>query len=331
MNDLRPDGPHLTAQLPSDLVSNTAIAAAPPVPMGKVANLSPALKAFSMAMRGLDRIAPRVSTDLMVKHFLRPRRRPSEYQTRLPEGAKRLAIDHRGQQLTGWSWGESGPSVLLVHGWEDHSGAMLRLVGPLRKRGYQVVAMDAPGHGLSPAMDTHLLDTGEALSTLMNQVGRFQAIIAHSYGGAAAAILLARQPRLMPDYLTLVSPMRDIRQHLAIFAGIARLSQAGWDRLEHTMQRQLGQSLDDISTLLAAEHINVPGLIVHDREDPLIPFANSARMAGRWTDAELLATQGLGHRRTLGCPEVAGEILTRMDRCLEPRAERCRHTAGSPV
>jgi len=62
--------------------------------------------------------------------------------------------------------------VLLVHGWEDHSGAMLSLVEPLRERGYRVVALDAPGHGLSPDIETHLLDTGEAIAALMHQLER---------------------------------------------------------------------------------------------------------------------------------------------------------------
>lgn len=315
----------------SDAETEQAVATAPTLPAGKVARLSPALKAFAGSMRVLDRIAPRLTTELMFRHFVRPRRRRTgDYRDCLPAGAERLAIGYRGHSLTAWCWGGQGPAVLLVHGWEDHSGAMLSLVEPLRERGYRVVALDAPGHGLSPDMESHLFDTGEALAALMQQLGRFQAIIAHSYGAAATATLLARQPQWMPDHLTLVSPMQGIRQHLAIFAGIAGLSPAGWNRLQHRVEDALGQPLDDISTLRAAEHLSVPGLIVHDREDPLIPYAISARVAERWRDAELLATQGLGHRRTLGCPDVIGEILARMESCLNRPKKPQASLARSP-
>ncbi len=298
----------------SQAESDLAVAIAPTLPAGKVARLSPALKTFATAMRGLDRIAPRLTTRLMLRHFVRPRRRRAcDYRDCLPAGAQQLAVEYRGQGLTGWRWGENGPAVLLVHGWEDHSGAMLSLVEPLRQRGYQVVTLDAPGHGLSPDMATHLVDTGDALAALMNQVGRFRAIIAHSYGAAAVAHLLARQPGWMPEHLTLVSPMQDIRQHLAIFAGIAGLSPAGWERLQHRVQALLGQSLADISTLAAAKRLGVPGLVIHDREDPLIPYAVSAGVAERWPAADLIATQGLGHRRTLGCPDVVNQILQHME------------------
>ncbi len=291
--------------------------ASPTLPAGKVARLSPALKSVAMVMRGLDRMAPGLSSELMLRYFVRPRRRRSDYRAHLPTGARRLGIAYRNQSLTGWSWGDQGPSVLLVHGWEDHCGAMLGLVEPLVQRGYRVVAMDAPGHGLSPAMDTHLLDTGEALAALMKHTGRFEAIIAHSYGAAATSLLLDRQPRWAPDHLTLVSPMQDIRQHLAIFAGIAGLSSAAWNRLQHRVQDRLGQALDGISILSAAARLNSPGLVIHDRQDPLISFAVSARLVERWRSAELVATEGLGHRRTLRCGQVAGRIANHIDRHLQ--------------
>lgn len=306
----------------ADAETEQAVATAPTLPAGKVANLSLHLKAFALTMRALDRIVPRLTTELMLKHFTGPRRRRnSDYRRFLPTGAKRLVVDHRGHSLTGWQWGEAGPAVLLVHGWEDHCGAMLSLVQPLRERGFRVFAMDAPGHGLSPSMKTHLLDTGEALAALMKQVGRFQAIIAHSYGAAATTILLDRQPRWTPDHLTLVSPMQDIGQHLGIFAGIAGLSLAGWNRLRQRVAGLLGQSLDEISSLQAASRLHAPGLIIHDRDDPLIPYAVSARIAERWQAADLLATQSLGHRRILGCGKVVTALLDHIERAFDASAD----------
>jgi len=286
----------------------------PTLPSGKVARLTPMLKAYTGAIRGLDRLAPGLTTQLLLKLFVRPRRRRGrDYRDNLPAGAQRLAIDYRSQSLTGWCWGRRGPTVLLVHGWEDHSGTMLKLVNPLRERGYRVLTLDAPGHGLSPAMDTHLIDTSDALAAVLEQSGGCSAIIAHSYGAAATALMLARLPQWMPQHLTLVSPMLDILQHLAIFAGIAGLSPDGWHRLQRRVGERLGQPLESISTLDAAVQLQTPGLIVHDRNDPLIPYAISARLAECWSSGELLATQGLGHRRILSCARVVDEILDRMD------------------
>jgi pimeloyl-ACP methyl ester carboxylesterase len=314
--------------LDTELLSTPA---SPTLPTGKVARLSPALKGVALVMRGLDRLAPSLGTEMMFRYFVRPRRRLCDYRSQLPAGARRLDIAYRDQTLTGWRWGDHGPAVLLVHGWEDHCGAMLALVEPLLQRGFRVVTMDAPGHGLSPAMDTHLLDTGEALAALMEQAGRFEAIIAHSYGAAATSLLLARQPHWAPDHLTLVSPMQDIRQHMAIFAGIAGLSPAAWSRLQHRVQDQLGQALDGISILSAASRFSAPGLVIHDRQDPLIPYAVSARLVERWRSAQLLATEGLGHRRTLRCRELVGRIATHIERELRASSGRPERLKGGQI
>jgi pimeloyl-ACP methyl ester carboxylesterase len=190
-----------------------------------VTQLTWPLKLFVAALNGLDRLAPNVSTHLMLSKFVQPRRKKDcSYESRLPDGARRLAVQHNSQSLTGWAWGDSGPAILVLHGWESHTGRMLPLIKPLLAQGYRVFALDAPGHGLSPQARTHLLDVGEAIRAMMTQHGPFYGVIAHSFGAAATAVLLARHPELMPEKLVLLSPMRDLDQHLDIFARIAQLS-----------------------------------------------------------------------------------------------------------
>jgi pimeloyl-ACP methyl ester carboxylesterase len=50
--------------------------------------------------------------------------------------------------------------------------------------------------------------------------------------------------------------------------------------------------------------MTVPALIVHDHEDPDVPFAHGEEIARAWPGAELFATTGLGHRAILWNPEV---------------------------
>lgn len=102
-------------------------------------------------MQVVERIAPAVVTKMMLDKFLTPRRKKdSDYTGRLPAGAQRVSVNHRNLELTGWRWEENGPSILVVHGWESHTGRMLPLIKPLVAQGCRVLALDAPGHGLSP-------------------------------------------------------------------------------------------------------------------------------------------------------------------------------------
>jgi pimeloyl-ACP methyl ester carboxylesterase len=50
--------------------------------------------------------------------------------------------------------------------------------------------------------------------------------------------------------------------------------------------------------------MTAPALIIHDREDPDVPYAHGEEIAAAWPGAELLTTTGLGHRAVLRDPGV---------------------------
>ncbi len=275
-----------------------------------MAELSFALRAVAAGAAALDAIAPNLTTELMLRHFLRPRRKPdSDYRERLPSGAVRLTIPHNELSLTGWEWGTQGPKVLLIHGWEDNSGSMLGFVAPLRSLGFRVTVVDIPGHGLSRGKGTHLVDAGLALANTVRQVGPVTSIIAHSFGAAAVCRMLAAHPIPRPQRMAFIAPMQGLEQHLGVFAEIARLSSPRADRLKARVQRLIDAPIESICSLRALKHCDIPGLVIHDLHDPVIPHNVGARLATEWRDARFVSTANLGHRRILRCPRVLDEIL----------------------
>ncbi len=277
---------------------------------GDVTRLSLKLRLFVAAMQAAERIAPGVVTRLMLAKFLTPRRKKdSDYRSRLPAGAQPIMVRHGQMELTGWAWGETGPKLLVVHGWESHTGRMLPLIKPLVKAGYRVYAFDAPGHGLSPAAQTDLMDVSYAIEAMLVQHGPFDGLIAHSFGAAATTLALARVPHLAPAKLVLLSPMRDITQHLEIFGAIAQLSPAAQVRLQTAVAHRLGFSLGECSAVVAACQLPQPGLIIHDRDDLLIPYQVGQAVAHNCQGSRFISTDRLGHRRGLGHKVVLGHLL----------------------
>ena len=281
---------------------------------GGMARLSPALRTVALGAHALDAVAPTLATRIMLRHFTVPRRRPdADYRAALPAGARSVALPYAGRQLAAWCWGEKGPSVLLVHGWEDHAGSMLGFVAPLRALGYRVYALDAPGHGLSPRMPTHLLDTSRALEWMSELHGPFDSIVAHSYGVAAVCLMLSRNARFEPRRLALVSPMQGLDQHLEVFADIALLTNDRAHRLRSLVARLIECPTEHVCALRAVQTLTVPGLVIHDRDDPVIPHAAGAAFARHWRGARFVSTAELGHRRILRCPAVLDEVLRFQD------------------
>ena len=277
---------------------------------GDVTQLTWQLKLFVSALKLLERISPTVAAHLMLEKFLTPRRkRESDYTAELPAGARRIEIFYNMVKLTGWEWGGDGPSVLLVHGWEGHTGRMLPLVRPLLEQGYRVFALDAPGHGFSPVAKTHLVDVGRAIQAMIEQHGPFYCIIGHSFGASAASIMLARNPQLMPERLVLLSPMRDIQQHFDIFASVAQLSPKLRAKVRALAPGRVGMEFEQVSTIDAVRTFIVPGLVIHDRHDTLIPYEGGALIAQNWRGSQFFSTDKLGHRRGLRNAVVQQAIL----------------------
>ncbi|GAB4282868.1 MAG: hypothetical protein Kow0080_36840 [Candidatus Promineifilaceae bacterium] len=274
-----------------------------------VKHLTWPLRLFVAAMDGLDQLMPQVTSRLMLAKFVAPRRKKNgRYTSRLPAGAARLAAQHNNLTLTGWCWDGDGPAVLVVHGWESHTGRMVPLIKALLAHGCRIFALDAPGHGMSPQANTHLQDVGEAIRAMIEQHGPFHGIVAHSFGAAATAVMLSRHPELMPDKLVFLSPMRDLAQHLDIFAAVAQLTPARKERLQELVRQRLGLSFEDCSTVAAVRTFSRPGLVIHDQNDRLIPHAVGEEIARNWAGTRFVSTSHLGHRRGLSCQQVVSHI-----------------------
>ena len=99
------------------------------------------------------------------------------------------------------SWGSGERYAVLLHGMTSDSGAWHRVAPRLAEAGYACVAVDLPGHGLSPRGGYTLAECVEAL---LDTVPAGPALaVGHSFGGL---VLSAAVPRLRPGAAVYVDP-----------------------------------------------------------------------------------------------------------------------------
>jgi fermentation-respiration switch protein FrsA (DUF1100 family) len=67
-------------------------------------------------------------------------------------------------------------------------------------------------------------------------------------------------------------------------------------RMRHRSEARLRFRWSDLNVPRMAAEFAVPLLVVHDRDDPTVPWAEGAAIAEAWPGAELVTTTGLGHR-----------------------------------
>jgi pimeloyl-ACP methyl ester carboxylesterase len=244
------------------------------------------------------------------KLFSTPFRSSRERALSAPTGdAACGSFDMDAHRIATYVWGDPvrQPYVLFAHGWSSHGTRFLPWVPRLREAGYAVVAFDQPAHGRSTGERTTLPDFACTLFAVARRFGPAAALVAHSLGGAAASVALARG--LQAERIVLIAPAADPEAATERFARAIRLPQRLWLALIESFERSVGVAFDDLQAHRNAPRIARPALIVHDVEDREVPWSEGERYARYWADARLLSTQGLGHNRIAGDATVIDAAL----------------------
>jgi alpha-beta hydrolase superfamily lysophospholipase len=253
-------------------------------------------------------VAPGLAAWVAERLWFTPPRPPVSAATRaaLSKGdAFPLAVD--GRRLAAWSFGE-GPTVALMHGWGGYAGQLEPFIAPLVAAGHRVVAFDAPGHGSSPASSagrrqSTFLDFAAALQAIAASTGPVHGIVAHS-GGAVATGIALRQG-LTVKRLALLAPMTRPAEYAALYSDALGLSLAVQERWQTRATSRLKGSWASFDVTTLSETNATPAtLVVHDKADREVPFADGELLATRWPGAELHPVSGLGHRRLLKDADV---------------------------
>jgi len=254
-----------------------------------------------------SRIAPG-PTSVVAAELFRTTRRSSPRR-----GEREVLESATGSRIAGmqvWSWGE-GPIVLLVHGWNGRSTQLGGFISPLVARGYRVVAFDALGHGDSDGTQSSLPEFANCIRQVVDELGGVYAIVAHSLGGAATTYALAYG--LDAERAVFISPPADPREFLKVFAAALGINDDVRERVRQRLERRLGVPMEEMRAQAIAPRMEIPLLVVHDRDDKEVPYSVGRCIASQWPSADLIITEGLGHQRILGDPNVRDAAVRFVD------------------
>jgi pimeloyl-ACP methyl ester carboxylesterase len=254
-----------------------------------------------------------------------PRHRTGGEEPAALAGADRFEVVAAGERLACWRVGIHGPAVLLVHGWGGRGRQLAPFVASLRSAGASAILFDAPAHGASTGRLASGFHVAEAIAAIVAATGA-RGAIGHSLGGLAVAIALARGVPL--DAVVLVGPPRTPASFFAAFADAFALPGGVRTAARERIARRFGVAMEDVDAAAIAARLRTPALVVHDRADAEVPFADGEAIARAWPGARLAATDGLGHRRVLRAPEVHEEAARFLAANL-PRCDRCGRLASS--
>ncbi len=259
----------------------------------------------------LGRLAPRVIARRMRRQFMTPRNLPPrDWEMPMLGSSERITLRFG---LSALRWG-SGPTVLLMHGWEGRPTQFASLIQALVDAGYGVVALDAPAHGRSPGREANVVLFARALLEAAGELPPLHAVIGHSMGGASA--LLASQMGLQARALVSISAPSRILGPLRSFARYMGLPPRA--RAHFVSQVEAHAGIPAASLDVQRYQLDIPGLVVHAADDPVVPAGDAQIIHDAWFDSQLLRLEQGGHQRLLSDPRLISAVLGLLAQVREP-------------
>lgn len=226
------------------------------------------------------------------------------------EWGNNYRLPYEGGELAVTTWGNNGPAVLLMHGWGGARAQMTGFVDAMLFAGYRVVAYDQPAHGDSTGKTTNLLEISPTLDLIAKQEGNFHAIIAHSFGTLITSYALVNLNFPPPARLVYFGAFNQLLESLPRFQVLSGLSDEIMAGLQTMIYDNFGKEvLDAIVNEQLAPQIHIPALLFHDVADNVTPIEDSRAIARVWKQAQLIETEGLGHRGALQSKSIHEQVL----------------------
>ncbi|MGH8036069.1 MAG: alpha/beta hydrolase, partial [Lysobacterales bacterium] len=203
-----------------------------------------------------------------------------------------------------------GPVVLLLHGWGGHAGQMLALAEQLVARGLRPVIIEMPAHGRSRGSTSNLPQFARVLeyvsARLLQQGHTLRAVVAHSLAANASAYAASRG--LAASRLVLLAPPASPLEYTRLFAHVFGLSETTRAAMQRRVEVREGILMPQFEPAAVGPRIQLPTLVVHDRQDSINRFADGVAYSQAIAGARLVATEGLGHRHILKDAGVLQQI-----------------------
>jgi len=247
----------------------------------------------------LERFAPALANRLFVYIFFTPFR----YKTPVKEEASaRFAelefMDYRNQKVCVYRWGR-GPWVWVVHGWAGRATQFRKFIPALQQAGFGVIGFDGPGHGRSGGKKTNAIEFKEIMERLEKRYGLPQAIIGHSFGGAASLYAIANGLAVQ-KLIEIGSPVDRVailRSYLKAING----SDARIAFFDAYVMKNFGKPFESFTTRQIIREVKQPLnlLLVHDEEDRDVSIDQPRLLVRENPWVQFYATRGLGHNRIL--------------------------------
>ncbi|HVW59942.1 MAG TPA: alpha/beta hydrolase [Puia sp.] len=271
-------------------------------------------------VRARLRILSLVSTEKAAKKafdlFCTPRRKSRKPWPEIFEKGEKLSFPLEGCTIRGHRWlphqaySNTLKKVLILHGFESSSRNFEQYINAFLKKGYEVLAFDAPAHGQSGGRRITLPLYMDMIRTVYDKYGPIHSFMGHSLGALALGLFLASVPHDDATRVVLIAPAVEATAAVDMFFQLLELN----DEVR-TAFDAYGYSLYNLpfswfSLRRALRQIKAGVLWVQDEDDSITPLKDTipVREEGH-SHVRWILTKGLGHRKIYRDKDVMRQVV----------------------
>jgi pimeloyl-ACP methyl ester carboxylesterase len=111
----------------------------------------------------------------------------------------------------------------------------------------------------------------------------------------------------------LISPPADVVGYSRRFARWHWMPEPLRRAMQAAIEERYGVRWEELELARVAPRLTARGLVIHDRDDHMVPWKQGAAVAQHWRGARLVTTQDLGHRRILADDAVISAAVAFID------------------
>lgn len=194
-----------------------------------------------------------------------------------------------------YTWNAKGTeTILLIHGWESNAARWNEITPYLIAENIRVVAIDAPGHGLASQKLFNMVDYADFIDCAVSKY-KPKYILGHSLGGETLAFYLANYKYKNIEKAILMAAPSELSDMIGSFGKALGLSTRSMRNIHQYFCTTFKYDVSFFSTREFCKRINMPMLLLHDKEDETVAVEDSISYHKILKDSRLVLTKGYGH------------------------------------
>ena len=217
-----------------------------------------------------------------------------------PKSAEELNFIVNNLNVKGHRWNyEQQKKALILHGFGSAAYKFERYVALLVKKGYEVLAFDAPAHGDSEGKLTNAIEYSEMIKKVIELYGPVDSFIAHSFGGIALSLAMENLPHDCNTKIVFIAPATETTSAVdGAFAMLKIKDKAVRAAFDTIVFEKSGKQTEWFSIRRAVNNIKAQILWIHDEDDDITPLSDALKVKeDNHNHIHFVITKGLGHRK----------------------------------